>query len=86
MKFYFYILYSQILDKYYIGSTQNIDERLRKHNTKHRGFTGKADDWNIVYSEPFETKTLAYARERQVKKWKSRTAIEKLIKSIDIND
>ncbi|WP_207422150.1 GIY-YIG nuclease family protein [Desertivirga brevis] len=35
-----YILYSSSLNKYYIGSTSNLPERLRKHNTKHKGFTG----------------------------------------------
>ena len=81
MEFYFYILYSQKLNKYYIGSTQNLEERLRKHNSNHKGFTGGIGDWKIVYFETFISKSLAYARERQVKKWKSRTAIEKLIQN-----
>ena len=80
--FSFYILFSKKLNRYYIGSTQNLSERLRKHNSNHRGFTGKANDWEVVYTETFETKTLAYARERQVKSWKSRKAIEKLINEI----
>ena len=80
--FSFYILFSKKLNRYYIGSTQNLSERLRRHNTNHRGFTGKANDWKVVYTETFETKTLAYARERQVKSWKSRKAIEKLINEI----
>ena len=81
MKYYFYILYSQKLDKYYIGSTKNVNERLRKHNSNHKGFTGKIGDWEIVYSETYDSRTLAYARERQVKKWKSRVAIQKLIEN-----
>ncbi|RLD36252.1 MAG: hypothetical protein DRI74_09440 [Bacteroidetes bacterium] len=44
MKFYFYILHSQKLNKYYIGSTQNLEERLRKHNSNHKGFTGGIGD------------------------------------------
>ncbi len=81
MKYYFYILYSQKLDKYYIGSTQNLESRLRKHNSNHKGFTGKIGDWEIVYFETFDAKSLAYARERQVKNWKSRAAILKLIEN-----
>jgi putative endonuclease len=78
----FYILYSSILDKYYIGFTgDDLNERLRKHNSNHKGFTGKIGDWQVVYSEKYETKEKAYARERQVKNWKSRKLIEKLIRS-----
>ncbi|MEQ8361239.1 MAG: GIY-YIG nuclease family protein [Cyclobacteriaceae bacterium] len=76
----FYILYSTIANKYYVGhTTESIDTRVRKHNTNHAGFTGKFRDWKLVYSEDYASKELAYARERQVKDWKSRTRIEKLI-------
>jgi len=77
--YYFYIIYSQQLDKYYIGHTSNLDERLKKHNTNHKGFTGKANDWAVVYTEIHPTKELAYAREREVKKWKSKIRIKELI-------
>jgi putative endonuclease len=80
MEYYFYILHSTKRNKYYIGSTQNLEERLRKHNSNHKGFTGGVGDWEIVYFETYDSKNLAYARERQVKKWKSKIAIEKLIK------
>ncbi len=53
--------------------------RLRKHNTNHKGFTGKANDWVIVYKEEYTNKKTAYKRERQVKKWKNRKRIESLI-------
>ncbi len=79
MEYYFYILFSSSFDKFYIGHTNDLFERLRKHNSNHSGFTGKFNDWKIVYSEKFNTKTEAYARERQVKKWKNRQRIEQLI-------
>ena len=79
MSYYFYILFSLHADKYYIGHTNNLSERLRKHNSNHSGFTGKYNDWHIVYSEKFVAKSEAYARERQIKKWKNRHRIEQLI-------
>ncbi len=81
--YFFYILYSAEIDKFYIGHTSNLEERLRKHNSNHKGFTGKVDDWSIVYTEKFQTKEEAYQRERDVKKWKSKRMIEKLINSDD---
>ncbi len=79
--YYFYILFSAGRNRYYIGHSGNLEERIKKHHTHHKGFTGNTDDWKIVYTEKYPTKSEAYARERQVKKWKSRKAIEKLINS-----
>jgi putative endonuclease len=76
-----YILYSTQLDRYYVGYTsQTLQERLSRHNIIHKGFTGKAKDWQIVYSEDFDSKTLAIKRELEIKSWKSRSRIELLIK------
>ncbi|QHS55417.1 GIY-YIG nuclease family protein [Mucilaginibacter sp. 14171R-50] len=77
--FFTYILYSILLDTYYVGSTSNLDERIKKHNTNHKGFTGKAPDWHIKWSQVFDTKKEAGRRERQIKAWKSRKMIEQLI-------
>ena len=76
----FYILYSNTLDKYYIGHTcDSMEERLAKHLSNHRGYTAKAKDWQLVYSETFATKEEAYSREREVKKWKSKKRIGALL-------
>ena len=79
----FYILYSPAKAKYYIGATSDLlHERLRKHNSNHKGFTGGIGDWVIVYSEIFQTRAEALKREKEVKTWKSRKMIEALIKKI----
>ena len=78
---YTYILYSTTLDSYYIGHTEsNPEERLKAHLRNHSGFTGKAKDWKIVWFETFNSKSEAYKKEREIKKWKSRRAIENLIR------
>ena len=78
--FTFYILFSSILNKYYVGHTgDDIVVRIRKHISHHKGFTGKVGDWKLVYSENYPTKQLAYQREREVKAWKSRKKIETLL-------
>jgi len=75
-----YILFSQSLDKYYVGSTSmDVNQRLRRHLSDHKGFTAKAKDWVVVYSERFDDLSSARKREMQIKKWKSRTLIEKLV-------
>ena len=74
-----YIIYSEKLDRYYIGVTQNLEERIKKHNRNNRGFTGKAIDWELQHQEVFETKTEALRREKEITNWKSRQMIEQLI-------
>lgn len=80
MLYYVYILYSESSNKYYVGYTGgNIQERLRKHNTNHKGFTGRYNDWKLVYQEVFIDKIEAIEREKKIKSMKSRIYIEKLI-------
>jgi putative endonuclease len=75
-----YILYSHCLEQYYIGSTDDIlKERLRRHLTNHKGFTSKTKDWIIAYSEQYQDSNEARQREIQIKNWKSKKMIEKLI-------
>ena len=74
-----YIIYSPSLDRYYIGFTQDITDRLRRHNSKSKGFTNRANDWIIVHVESFNQKNEAMRREKEIKGWKSKKLIEKLI-------
>ena len=76
---YTYILYSANLNKHYVGATQGVlDQRIRRHNANHKGFTGRANDWVLLHTETFETFELALRREREIKAWKSRKRIEAL--------
>jgi len=82
--FHVYILYSAIKDRYHVGFTSDIlSERIRRHNSNHAGFTGKTGDWILVYSEKFDNKDYAMKREMEIKAWKSRKLIQKLINSAD---
>lgn len=50
MMWYTYMLYSVSRDRYYTGSTSDLNSRLSKHNTHHKGFTGGALDWELEYN------------------------------------
>jgi len=79
MVFYVYILYSASIDTFYVGHTsQSIPERIRKHLSSHKGFTSKAKDWRLYYHEEFDSKSLAYRREMEIKRKKSRKYIIEL--------
>ena len=76
---YCYILYSEKLDKYYIGSTKDVEGRISRHNSSKHGFTSTGKPWILKYHESFPVKSEALKRELQLKSWKNRTAIEELI-------
>ncbi|MFN3752571.1 GIY-YIG nuclease family protein [Flavobacterium sp.] len=76
---YNYIIFSKSLNKYYVGSCQNIDERLDDHLNSRSKYTKSAKDWEFKYSEVFSSRSEAYQREMRIKKMKSRIYIENLI-------
>ncbi|NRB51605.1 MAG: GIY-YIG nuclease family protein [Saprospiraceae bacterium] len=81
-----YILYSRQLDRYYIGyCSMSVEDRLSKHLSNHKGYTGRAKDWEICYTESYSTRQAAYRRERALKRWKSRKRIEDLISQYQEN-
>ena len=66
---YLYIL--QCADgSYYVGSTEQLDERIKAHNDgrgpKH---TARRRPVRLVYSEAHEDESTAMERERQIKRW-----------------
>ena len=77
--FIVYILYSKSLDRYYTGHTANIEDRFLRHNKGRSKATKAGIPWIIVHTEAFESKSIAYKRELEIKAKKSRTYIEKLI-------
>ncbi len=83
MGFTVYIIFSITKNRYYIGYTSNLEERIIRHNQKSNGFTGKVNDWKLVYDEKYETKAQAQQRELQIKSWKSRIKIQELISKKD---
>ena len=74
-----YILYSEKLNKYYVGSCNDPDRRLYERNIGHSKFTSLGIPWTIVYQEEFATLREARQRELAIKKMKSRKYIEGLI-------
>ena len=75
-----YILYSENLNKYYIGSCLNLQERLQDHKSKKfpNCFTSKDNGWSLF----FEIPNLEYKQvrniERHIKAMKSSTYIKNL--------
>ncbi len=78
---YLYILYSKSSQKFYIGETNDINERMLKHNNHSysNSFTKIANDWEIVLSFICNDRDEALYLERFIKKMKSKTFNNKII-------
>jgi putative endonuclease len=74
-----YVLYSEKLNKYYVGACTDLERRLYEHNIGHSKFTSTGLPWQVVYTESFDTLVEAKSRELKIKKMKSRKYIESLI-------
>ncbi|MDD4607393.1 MAG: GIY-YIG nuclease family protein [Patescibacteria group bacterium] len=79
-----YILKSQKNNSYYIGCCKNTAIRLKQHNKGLVKSTKRYKPWIILYYENFDDLKDARKREKQIKSWKKRSAIEKLIKHFKI--
>ncbi len=78
--YYTYILKSEKTGKYYTGSTENINERVKRHNSGKNKSTKIGIPWILIYQEEFNTEQEAYKREFQIKRYKGGEAFKKLIK------
>ena len=78
---YTYILFSDKTQKFYIGSCENMDSRLARHNTGATPSTKSGRPWTVVYFELFPSKTEALAWEKYIKSMKSKYYIQKLIET-----
>ncbi len=76
--FFVYIIFSVSADKYYVGQTDNIGERIHSHNNGNSPYTSIARDWKLVYSETYSTRTEVRKRENAIKRKKSRKYINGL--------
>ncbi|MBL7749756.1 MAG: GIY-YIG nuclease family protein [Chitinophagaceae bacterium] len=82
MPYFVYIIYSSQIDQYYIGHTENLKDRLFRHQNSGSKATKKAKDWVLVYSENFESRSEAARREKEIKAKKSRKYIESLVQTV----
>ena len=80
MKYVVYILYSASKDKYYIGQTQDITDRMIRHNSGRSKSTKHGIPREIVYLKEFDTRSEAMIWEKELKTKKSETFIEELIR------
>lgn len=62
-----YVLFSEKLNKRYVGSSKDVDKRLNEHNLVKSRFTKAGIPWKLIYKELFPTNSDARKRETFLK-------------------
>ncbi len=85
-KYSVYVLYSVMIDSYYIGQSINVDIRLNEHldHVMDLAHTKRATDWNVFHLIECENQHQAILIEQHLKRMKSRTYLENLKKYPEI--
>lgn len=78
MAYWVYVLRSESTGRYYIGHTNDLEDRVRRHNEGRPDAARNRGSWLLVYQEEFPTRKAAAARERAIKDQKSRGYIKML--------
>ncbi|QDP84323.1 GIY-YIG nuclease family protein [Chryseobacterium sp. SNU WT5] len=80
MNHFVYILILNSSKSFYIGETEDMEQRLVQHNAHFfkNSYTQKHSDWEIYHLIHCENRTQARKIEHHIKKMKSRKYIENL--------
>jgi putative endonuclease len=81
-KAYVYILKSEKYSKTYVGSTIDLDKRIRTHNAGLCYFTSRYKPWELCYKEERSNLVEARKREKYLKSCAGRKFIAKLFDNI----
>ena len=74
-----YILQSQKNGRYYIGSTNDVGKRIRRHLAGEVRSTKNLLPVKLVFSQEFPNLSLARKIEQKLKKYKRRDFLDKII-------
>lgn len=74
-----YILQSIKIRRYYIGHTEDLADRLGRHNRKLVKSTKAYAPWEVIYTENYSSKSEAFRREMEIKKYKGGIKFKKLL-------
>ncbi|MFA5188424.1 MAG: GIY-YIG nuclease family protein [Patescibacteria group bacterium] len=79
MNYIVYILQSLKNGRYYIGHIADIQNRLRQHNNGEVKSTKPYLPWKVKYTEKCKTKSDAYKRELEIKRYKGGLFFKRLL-------
>jgi putative endonuclease len=86
MKGYVYLLLSVKDLRTYLGSTPDLDRRLKEHNMGNNLSTRNRRPFTLIYSEKYETLNQARIREHYLKTKNGRRKLKKILGSLNTGE
>ncbi len=80
--FFIYILKSQVANKSYVGHTDDLDRRIKEHNSGKHFYTKRYLPWKIIYNEKFENADEARKREKYLKTTNGRRFMKNIFENL----
>ena len=77
--YFVYVLYSERLNKRYVGSSKDIENRLNEHNKGKSKFTKAGIPWKLIYKESYPTLSEARKRELFLKSGVGRKFLDQIL-------
>ena len=73
-----YVLKSEKTGRRYVGSSEEVRERLRRHNAGESKATQHGVPWRLIHAEEFDTRAQATRKERYYKTGRGRDELNRL--------
>jgi putative endonuclease len=82
--FFLYILYSESKDRHYIGQSNDLDDRIQRHNNGRVRSTKFGIPWKLVYHEQYATRSESVSREQFLKSPDGWLELKKIKEQIEL--
>ncbi len=78
MNHFLYILKSSVFNKSYTGITNDLDRRLKEHNSGKHFYTKRHRPWVMIYNEKYDNLKEAREREKYLRSASGRKFLKEL--------
>jgi putative endonuclease len=80
MQYQVYILYSKKLNRFYVGQTLNLKNRIIEHNSGESPYTSTGIPWSLIWATKKDTFRAAEVLEDKIKNLSSTRKIKFILK------
>jgi len=67
-----YIIRSLSRNIFYIGHTNNLEERMKRHNSNRNKYTACKGSWELIFHREFATRQEAVQLEKKLKSFRNK--------------
>ena len=78
--YFTYVLQSLTSNKLYVGQTNNLQDRIQRHNNSRNIYTKNKGPWKLIFSREFKSRTEAVKLEKRLKSFKNKDYLLKWVK------